>query len=135
MPTVNIIVPHFKMPERMEVTYNKPKVPIAPLIICLPGPVPYDSDKAVPYNYNATMIKDGQEVPLPTLSSVVNIVDVSRVTRSGRVYTPLPPKQPIAPAARQNPVVTPVGNPVEIPISNTNIDVGQSNGGNVNPDF
>ncbi|XP_058733755.1 uncharacterized protein LOC131605416, partial [Vicia villosa] len=80
-------------------------------IICLPGPVPYNSDKAVPYNYNATMIKDGQEVPLPTLSSVVNIADVSRVTRSGRVYTPLPPKQPVAPTTGQNPVVTPVGNP------------------------
>src|SRR4051812_47367168 len=37
MPTVNVIVPHFNMPERMEVTYNEPKVPIAPLIICLPG--------------------------------------------------------------------------------------------------
>src|SRR4051812_49625644 len=82
MPKVNVIVPHFNMPERMEVTYNKPKVHVAPLIICLPGPVPYDSDKAVPYNYNATMIKDRQEVPLPTLSSVVNIADVSRVTRS-----------------------------------------------------
>ncbi|XP_058774882.1 uncharacterized protein LOC131649152, partial [Vicia villosa] len=110
-------------------------MPIAPLIICLPGPVPYNSDKAVPYNYNATMIKDGQEVPLPTLSSVENIADVSRVTRSGRVYTPLPPKQPVAPATGQNPVNTPVGNPVEIPVSNTNTDVGQSSGTNVNPDF
>src|SRR4051812_32372227 len=135
MPKVNVTVPHFNMPERMEVTYNRPKVPIAPLVICLPGPVPYDSDKAVPYNYNATMIKNGQEVPLPTLSSVVNIADVSRVTRSGRVYTPLPPKQPVAPAAGQNPVNTPVGNPEETPVSNTNTDVGQSSGANVNPDF
>src|SRR3954468_13413711 len=103
------------MPERIEVTYNKPKVPIAPLIICLPGHVPYDSDKAVPYNYNATMIKNGQEVPLPTLSSVVNIADGSRVIRSGRVYTPLPSKHHVAPATGQNPVNTPVGNPVETP--------------------
>ncbi|XP_058740943.1 uncharacterized protein LOC131613274, partial [Vicia villosa] len=61
--------------------------------------------------------------------------DVSRVTRSGRVYTPLPPKQPVVPATRQNPVNTPVGNPEETPVSNTNIDVGQSSGTNVNPDF
>src|SRR4051812_33682914 len=135
MPKVNVIVPYFNMPERIEVTYNKPRIPVVPLIICLPGPVPYDSDKAVPYNYNATMIKNGQEVPIPTLSSVINIADVSRVTRSGRVYTPLPSNQPVAPATRKNPVDTPVGNPVETPISNPNTDVGQSSGTNVNPDF
>src|SRR4051812_36253044 len=87
------------------------------------------------HNDNATMIKDGQEVPLPTLSSVVNIADVSRVARSGRVYTPLPPKQPVSPATGQNPINTPVGNHVETPTSNPNIDVGQSSGTDVNPDF
>ncbi|XP_058725876.1 uncharacterized protein LOC131597183 [Vicia villosa] len=116
-------------------SFPKKKEQSVDMIICLPVPVPYDSDKALPYNYNATMIKNGQEVPLPTLSSVVNIADVSRVIRSGRVYTPLPSKQPVAPATGQNPVNVPVGNPVETPVSNTSTDVGQSSGTNVNPDF
>src|SRR3954468_23357830 len=56
---------------------------IAPLVIYLPGHVPYESDKAIPYKYNATFIENGKEIPLP---SVVNIADVSRVTTSGRVF-------------------------------------------------
>lgn len=39
------------------------------------------------------MFEDRKEVPIPSLSSVVNIADVSRVTRSGRVFTFLPPKR------------------------------------------
>ncbi|KAI5421073.1 hypothetical protein KIW84_044783 [Lathyrus oleraceus] len=52
----------------------------------LAGPVPYASDRAVPYQYNATMLENGQEVPLPMTSSVVSIADVTKVTRSGRVF-------------------------------------------------
>ncbi|KAI5389415.1 hypothetical protein KIW84_074894 [Lathyrus oleraceus] len=62
------------------------------LVIRLAGPVPYVSDKAVPYQYNATMVKDGQEVPLPTTNPVVSIADVTKVTRSGRVFGPIFPK-------------------------------------------
>ncbi|KAI5440708.1 hypothetical protein KIW84_010254 [Lathyrus oleraceus] len=42
--------------------------------------------------YNATMVKDGQEVPLPTTSSLVSIADVTKVTRSGRVFGSVFPK-------------------------------------------
>ncbi|KAI5444312.1 hypothetical protein KIW84_012809 [Lathyrus oleraceus] len=56
------------------------------------GPIPYSSDKAVPYQYNATMIKDGQKVVLPATSSIVSIVDVTKVTRSGRVFGSVFPK-------------------------------------------
>jgi hypothetical protein len=55
--------------------------------------VPYESDKAIPYKYNATMVEDGKEVSIPPLSSVVSIADVSRVTRSGRVFASEPPKK------------------------------------------
>src|ERR1051325_5226900 len=123
------------MPERIKVKYNNPRVSVSPLIICLPGPVPYDSNKAVLYQYNATMMENGKEVPIPTLSSVVNIAEVSRVTRSGRVHTPLPPKQPIAPTSRQSPIDVPVVNPVGIPIGNPDLNIGPSDGTNVNPDF
>ena len=38
------------------------------------------------------MIENGQEVPLPTTSSVVSIADVTKVTHSGRVFGPVFPK-------------------------------------------
>src|ERR1043165_6880179 len=81
------------------------------------------------------MMEDGKEKPIPTLSTVVNIAKIGRVTRSGRVYTLLPPKQPIAPAVGQNPVNTPPENPMGIPFGNLNINVGPSDGTNVNSDF
>ncbi|KAI5405073.1 hypothetical protein KIW84_052013 [Lathyrus oleraceus] len=65
---------------------------ISSLVIWLAGPVPYSSYKAVSYHYNATMMKDGQEVQLPTTSSVVSIADVTKVTRSGRVFGSVLPK-------------------------------------------
>ncbi|KAI5444278.1 hypothetical protein KIW84_012780 [Lathyrus oleraceus] len=55
-------------------------------------PIPYVSDKVVPYKFNATMIKDGQEVPFPAANSVVSIVDVVKVTLSGCVFSPISPK-------------------------------------------
>ncbi|KAI5428964.1 hypothetical protein KIW84_033817 [Lathyrus oleraceus] len=56
------------------------------------GPVLYSSDKVVPYKYNATMIENGQDIPLPTANSVVSIAYVVKVTRSGRVFGPVSPK-------------------------------------------
>ena len=38
------------------------------------------------------MIKDGQDVPFPAATSVVSIVDVVKVTRSGRVFSLVFPK-------------------------------------------
>ena len=58
----------------------------------LAGPVPYASDKIVPYQYNASMLENGQEVPLPTTSSAVSITDVTKVTRSGHVFGPVFPR-------------------------------------------
>jgi len=51
----------------------------APLVICMPGPIPYVSEKAIPYRYNATMIEDGREIPIPPLPSVGNIAEDNRV--------------------------------------------------------
>lgn len=53
----------------------------------------YASNKAIPYKYNAIMLGDRNEVHIPSLSSVVNIADVSGVTRSGRVYVSLVQKK------------------------------------------
>ncbi|KAI5434870.1 hypothetical protein KIW84_021624 [Lathyrus oleraceus] len=91
-------LPVFKNPERVVIQYDSSnsnsvnKRSVSSLVIWLAGPIPYASDKAVPYQYNATMLKDGQEVPLPTTNSVISIADVTKVTHSGRVFGPVFPK-------------------------------------------
>lgn len=54
--------------------------------------MPYESNKVVPYKYNATVLEDGKEVHIPSFSSVVNIVDVSGMTQSDRVFAFVAPK-------------------------------------------
>ncbi|KAI5409419.1 hypothetical protein KIW84_055017 [Lathyrus oleraceus] len=110
---VNVIVPNFKHLERLVIQYdssnsnNVSNKPVSSLVIRLAGPVPYSSDKALSYQYNATMIEGGQEVPLPTASSVVSIIDVTKVTRSGRVFGSVFPKD------KKESVV---GKKVEVPV-------------------
>lgn len=87
---VNVIIPQFNVPKPVEIIYDNRKTPVSPLVISLPDPVPYKSDKAISSKYNATMIENGVEVPFP---SVVNIVNVSRVTRSGCVFASTPPRK------------------------------------------
>ncbi|KAI5420442.1 hypothetical protein KIW84_044293 [Lathyrus oleraceus] len=66
--------------EPVVVKYDGSKKKVSPtLVIKSAGPVPYSSDKAVPYRYNAVMLEDGKEVPLPS-TSIVSIYDVSGVT-------------------------------------------------------
>ncbi|KAI5400583.1 hypothetical protein KIW84_065462 [Lathyrus oleraceus] len=93
---VNVIVPVFKQQEKLIIQYdssnNNSQRSVSSLVIRLAGPILYSSDKGVPYQYNATMMKDGQEAPLPTTSSVVSIVDVTKVTRIGRVFGSVFPK-------------------------------------------
>ncbi|KAI5413512.1 hypothetical protein KIW84_057907 [Lathyrus oleraceus] len=109
---VNIIVTVFKTPERVVISFDRSssnninKRLVSSLVIRLAGPVPYSSDKVIPYQYNATMVKDGQEVLLPTISSIISIIDVTKVTRSGRVFGPVFPK---------NVEVCLVGKKVEVP--------------------
>lgn len=86
----NVIVPQFNVPKPVEIIYDDRKTFASPLVISLPGTVPYKSDKAIPYKYNATMIEDRVKFHLP---SVVNIADVSRVTRSGSVLASTPPRR------------------------------------------
>ena len=84
---MNVIVPCFNIPESVEIAYHS-KPPVEPVVVCPPGPVPYNSDKAVPYRYAATIIENGKEVEIETLASVTNIAANSRMTRSGRVFAP-----------------------------------------------
>lgn len=75
------------------IAYNGQKSAISPLVIHLEGLTPYEYDKVIPYKYSATMYEYGKEVHIPSLSSVVNIADVSGVTRSGRVFVYVAPKR------------------------------------------
>lgn len=90
---VNVIVAHFNIPKLVVIAYSSQNYVFSPLVIRLAGHTPYESDRVVPYKYNATMLEDGKEVPIPSFSSVVNITDVSGVTRSGRVFALTDPKR------------------------------------------
>ncbi|GAU40248.1 hypothetical protein TSUD_219590 [Trifolium subterraneum] len=82
---VCVIVPEFNVSDRLEMIYNSGEPTVTPLVICLPGPMPYTSMRAVPYRYDATMLQDGVETPIPSLISVDNIADNSKILRSGRI--------------------------------------------------
>lgn len=63
------------------------------LVIRLVGLIQYTFDKAIPCQYNATMLENGQEVSLLVTNSMVNIADTVKETRSGRVFSPIFPKE------------------------------------------
>ncbi|KAI5398880.1 hypothetical protein KIW84_064315 [Lathyrus oleraceus] len=84
---VNVISPVFRIPKPVVVRYDGSKKKVSSSLIIKPaGPVPYSSDKVVPYRYNAVALEDGKELPLPS-TSVVSISDVSGVTCSCRVFS------------------------------------------------
>ena len=88
---------------------------MSPLVIRLAGPVPYASDKVVPYQYNSIMIENGQVVPLQVVDSGVNIADIAKVTRSGRVFSSVFPKA-IEYFSEGKKTEIPAVNPVSTPI-------------------
>lgn len=90
-----------------EIFYNSRKSTATPLVICLPGPIPYVSEKAIPYKYNATMIEGGHEVPIPPLPYVSNVAGDSRILRNGRVVPIVFPKKVNAPMIEEAPAKDP----------------------------
>ncbi|XP_050909462.1 uncharacterized protein LOC127123273 [Lathyrus oleraceus] len=113
---VNVIIPCFNIPEKVEIAYH----PREPVVICPPGPMPYTSDKAVPYRYAATIIENGKEVEIKTLASVTNIAANSRMTHSGRVFAP--PVIPSRNVEKDPVVVVPVTREAEGQTSNSTLD-------------
>ncbi|XP_050890656.1 uncharacterized protein LOC127096079 [Lathyrus oleraceus] len=72
---INVISPVFKLPEPVVIRYDSNKPKTSPSLVIKPtGPVPYSSDKAVPFRYNPVAVQDGVEVPLPS-TAVTNIAD------------------------------------------------------------
>ena len=74
------------------------------------------------------MIRDGNEVPLPSMPSIINISNVSGVTRSECVFTTVPPRNVEASVGKKM--------QVEAPIMNNKSDVmEESSGAIINLEF
>ena len=74
----------------------------------MPGPVPYISDKSIPWNYGGEIYYHGvKQVEITEESSdkedadIGNISSTSKITRSGRIFSPeiAPPKAIFGPSA------------------------------------
>ncbi|XP_050888718.1 uncharacterized protein LOC127093862 [Lathyrus oleraceus] len=96
---VLVIEPCFNLPELVEIPYYSGGVVLAnskfsPVEICMPMPFPYESTKVVPWKYEITVVDkvvEGSadaEVTEDVSEDVTNIAGMSRMTRSGRIYTP-----------------------------------------------
>ncbi|KAI5436705.1 hypothetical protein KIW84_022997 [Lathyrus oleraceus] len=113
---VNVISTVFQIPEPVIIKYDGSKQKVSPALTIKPAvPIPYSSEKAVPYRYNAVALENGKEVSLPS-SSVVNIADISGLTRSGRVFSaPLKPQADARGSVDADFVERLIGNAVSAP--------------------
>lgn len=117
---------------------TKPRV--ASLIITTPGPIPYSSNKAIPWNYGTDVYIHGvkqepitDEITEVNNPNIDNIVGTSKVTRSGRVFSPeisantvtapvrISTSKSITEGRDKEPVVEPVQTeaPIEITVENS----------------
>ncbi|XP_050895541.1 uncharacterized protein LOC127102176 [Lathyrus oleraceus] len=95
-----LVIEHcFNLPEPVEIPYYSGGVVPAnsqplPVEICMPTPFPYESTKVVPWKYEITavdkVVKGSANINVTESVSedVTNITGMSRMTRSGRIYTP-----------------------------------------------
>ncbi|XP_050909925.1 uncharacterized protein LOC127123778 [Lathyrus oleraceus] len=122
---VLVIEPCFNLPEPVEIPYYSGGVVPAnsqpsPIEICMPMPFPYDRTKVVPWKYEITVVDkvvEGSadvEVTEAVSEDVTNIARMSRMTRSGRIYTP---KFNVTPqgSAKESTVATPAKEPEVVP--------------------
>ncbi|KAI5445922.1 hypothetical protein KIW84_013957 [Lathyrus oleraceus] len=60
-PEVNVISPVFKIPEPVIIRYDGSKPKASPSLVIKPaGPVPFASDRAIPFRYNPVAVEDGK---------------------------------------------------------------------------
>ncbi|XP_058725911.1 uncharacterized protein LOC131597218 [Vicia villosa] len=106
----------------------------AALMITVPGPIPYESEKAVPWHYGSDVYYYGtREESEPSKEKLVeasvantdNFAGTGRITRSGRVFSPQPIQNnaDALAKAKGKQVVTDVQNP---PIQNGAPDIAVS---------
>ncbi|XP_050914807.1 uncharacterized protein LOC127129715 [Lathyrus oleraceus] len=122
---VLVIEPYFNLPEPVEIPYySSGVVPTnshqSPVEICTPTPFQYESTKVVPWKYEITVVDkvvEGSadvEVTEAVSEDVTNIAGMSRMTRSGRIYTLEFNVTPQGPA-QESTVATPAKEPEEVP--------------------
>ena len=58
----------------------------SPLIITVPGPLPFESTKAIPWSYGAEVYYQGEKQEIDN-TSVDNTAGERRFTRSGRIFS------------------------------------------------
>ncbi|XP_050916569.1 uncharacterized protein LOC127131696 [Lathyrus oleraceus] len=114
---ISVIEPFFNLQESVEITYQrKYVVHPSPMVVCMPTPFPFESTKVVPWKYDITVVDgvvdgDPKEVECEKSlenvdANITNIADTSRMTRSGRIYTPdfnIIPQEPIKEATTAEP--------------------------------
>ena len=92
-----------------------------PLKITMLGPAPYKSDKTVPWNYGGEIyyhgVKQIEESSEQDNSDISNIAETSKITRSGRIFSPeiAPPKAIFGPVAVLKITFVPVIVPASVP--------------------
>lgn len=67
---------------------------IAPMIIMVPTPFPYDNTKATTWVYDISVyIHDQkiQEEPMKSNDPIISLAEIGGVIRSGRIFAPAPP--------------------------------------------
>ena len=91
----------------------------------MPGPVPYISDKSIPWNYGGEIYYHGvKQVEITEESSdeedtdIGNIAGTSKITRSGRIFSPeiAPPKAIFGPSAATKVTPAPTKHSVRTPL-------------------
>ena len=87
IPDSTFVQPIFNIPESVEPIFNMPN----PVVVQRPSSFPFGNTKAVPWKYDTIVVnqrseKVGQKEGLKIAST--DIAVGSRMTRSGRIYTP-----------------------------------------------
>ncbi|KAI5382844.1 hypothetical protein KIW84_070306 [Lathyrus oleraceus] len=116
------VIARFRVPVKITATRLPVKITaepkVAPLIITAPGPVPYSSSKAIPWNYGGDVyIHDIKQDDNSANPNDVDIVGTSKITRSGRIFSPeISP--PVPETRGKEPVINPSQSrtPVEVTI-------------------
>ena len=90
-----------------------PDLKFIPLKITMSGPIPYKSNKTIPWNYEGEIFYHGikqiepvQENSDDETHDIGNIAGISKITRSGRIFSPeiAPPRAVFGPSKASVPV-------------------------------
>ena len=96
MITIPVKEKTIQVPVKIAVPIRK-----SPITINVPGPVPYVSDKEIPWHYDGECYQQGQKLATQKSedgkfeeekSEIHDVVGESRITRSGWIFSP--PEQP-----------------------------------------